>query len=356
MVQNWNFGIQYELPWQTRIEANFIGNHGSHLNNHYYLYSLNQVPPKYLSLGDTLLDDIKLHPEIPKPYPSFTGTVSRALRPFPQYEAVTSHRSNNDWSNYNSLQVTLSKRTSRGLSFLASYTFSKALASSDSAAGGYLYATQDFYNRKADYSVTDYNCPQDLKLTWIYDLPFGSKGKWMRSGVGGYTLGGWTLSAIQRYRSGAPISLGQGGFEPTALFNPGWRPDIVLPRELWVLPGGTPINPDPFAGASYLNPDAFAPVPTSPKNVPTHFGNSPRFLSNLRGFAIYGEDLSLVKRTYLPFREGMNFELRLDISNLFNRIRICDPSTDINDPVSFGKVFGKCGNPRLIQWGARFTF
>ena len=76
----------------------------------------------------------------------------------------------------------------------------------------------------------------------------------------------------------------------------------------------------------------------------------------MRGFAVYGEDLSLVKRTYLPFSEGMNFELRLDIANLFNRIGICDPSTDVNNPVSFGRVFGKCGAPRTVQWGARFTF
>jgi hypothetical protein len=357
MVQNWNFGIQYELPWQTRIEANYIGNHGAHLSNPYYLGYLNQVPSQYLSLGNTLLDDISLHPEIPKPYPSFTGTVAQALRPYPQYQGVNSYRSNVDWSNYNSFQLTLTKRTTHGLSFLISYTFSKALTTSDSAgAGVYYYHAQDFYNRKADYSVAQWNYPQDLKVTWIYDLPFGPKGRWLRTGATSYALGGWRVAAIQRYLSGAPLSLGQSGFESTALFNPGLRPDVVLPPDQWILPSGKPNNPDPILGTPYLNPAAFAAVPVTSNNVPLHLGNSPRFFSNLRGFAGYGEDMSLVKRTALPFREGMNLELRLDITNLFNRINLCDPNTDVTNPSTFGRVVGKCGGPRTMQWGARFTF
>jgi hypothetical protein len=52
----------------------------------------------------------------------------------------------------------------------------------------------------------------------------------------------------------------------------------------------------------------------------------------------------------------MNFELRIDALNLFNRIGICNPSTDVNDPSSFGRVFFKCGAARQIQLGARVNF
>ena len=69
-VQNWNFGIQYELPWQMKVEANYVGNRGTRLNEPQYLWALNQVNPRYLSLGDMLLEDINDHPEISKPYPS----------------------------------------------------------------------------------------------------------------------------------------------------------------------------------------------------------------------------------------------------------------------------------------------
>ena len=64
MVQNWNFGIQYELPWQVKVEANYVGNRGARLNEPQYIFgALNQVIPQYLSLGDTLLDDANDHPE-----------------------------------------------------------------------------------------------------------------------------------------------------------------------------------------------------------------------------------------------------------------------------------------------------
>jgi hypothetical protein len=62
-VQNWNFGVQYELPWQTKLEANYIGNKGTRLSEPQYVNSLNQVDPKYLSLGVALLDPISAHPE-----------------------------------------------------------------------------------------------------------------------------------------------------------------------------------------------------------------------------------------------------------------------------------------------------
>src|SRR5262249_36186181 len=103
-VQNWNFGIQYELPWNTAFEANYIANKGTRLVNDFFKGYLNQLDPRYLSLGDALLDDISAHPEIPKPYPSFAGTVAQALRPYPQYYSVGDKRFNNGNSNYNSLQ------------------------------------------------------------------------------------------------------------------------------------------------------------------------------------------------------------------------------------------------------------
>ncbi len=64
--------------------------------------ALNQVDPRFLSLGDVLLEDISLHPEIPLPFPGYRGIVSQALRPFPQYRSVSAHRLNNGWSNYHS--------------------------------------------------------------------------------------------------------------------------------------------------------------------------------------------------------------------------------------------------------------
>ncbi|MGI8786054.1 MAG: TonB-dependent receptor domain-containing protein [Acidobacteriota bacterium] len=352
-VQNWNFGVQMELPWRTRLEANYIGNDAIRLKDN-YLYSLNQVNPKFLSLGDKLLDDIADHPEIKKPYPSFQGTVAQALRPFPQYQSVTTHRLNDGYSSYNSLQMTFTRRT-ENLSFLAAYTFSKALSNADSAigyGGGY---GQDFYNRKGDYSVSSFNVPHDVKLTWIYQLPFGPGQRWAQGGLWGKVAGGWTFSAIQRYSSGGPLSIGGGSFDDQALFNPGLYADVKLPRDKQII-GEKPNNPDPNNGTPYLNPAAFGPPPLTGNGVPIRLGNAGRFLPNLRGFAQWDENLSVIKKTALGFREGAFFELRIDVANPMNRTGIVDPQTDASDPASFGRVYGKYGGRRTIQGGARFTF
>lgn len=352
-VQNWNFGVQVEIPWRTRLEANYIGNKAIRLKDD-YLYYLNQVDPKNLSLGDKLTEDIADHPEIKKPYPSFEGSVAQALRPFPQYNSVTTHRLNDGYSNYHSMQLTFTRRTNN-LSYLAAYTWSKALGTSDSAIGYGGGAIQDFYNRKNDYSVTGFHIPHDFKLTWIYEFPFGPQQRWLQGGFGGKVLGGWVVSAIQRYSSGNPLAIGAGGFDDQALFNPGLRADVLLPRDKQII-GEKPDNPDINNGSPYLNPQAFAPPPQTPNGVPIRLGNAPRYLPDLRGFAQWSENLSLIKKTDLAFREGALFELRIDVINPLNRTGIQDPSTDASDPSSFGRIYGKYGGRRAIQGGVRISF
>ncbi|MEW5976672.1 MAG: TonB-dependent receptor [Acidobacteriota bacterium] len=353
-VQNWNLGIQYELPCEARVEANYVGNKGTRLNESDYKYLLNQVDSAHLSLGDALVEDIADHPEIPLPYLGFQGSVAQALRPFPQYYDVSTHRLGEGWSAYHSVQVTVTKRSNHGLNFLAAYTFSKALANTDSAGPGiYSYAGQDFYRRTADYSVTSFHFPQDLKMSWTYELPFGVEGRWLKTGPLSKILSGWSASTIQRYRSGDPLGLYTEGFDTTALFNPQVRADVVLPRGQQVI--GKPNNPDVFKGRPYLNPAAFAAPPKTDRDVPVRLGNAPRFLSNLRGFAYLSEDFALIKRSALNSHGGAQFELRIDAVNFFNRIRLDNPDTTVGYE-GFGRVFGKSGNPRNIQVGIRLSF
>jgi hypothetical protein len=138
------------------------------------------------------------------------------------------------------------------------------------------------------------------------------------------------------------------------IFNRGYRPDVLLPRSQQTL--AKPKDVEFGVGAQYLNPEAFADLPSTPNGVPLHLGNAPRWQPDLRGFPQVGEDFSLIKQTRLKFTEGANFEIRMDAINLFNRVRIGDPDTSVSDPSSFGRIFGKTGGPRMIQLGLRISF
>src|SRR5439155_14148865 len=246
---------------------NYIGNKGTRLVNDFFKGYLNQLDPRYLALGDALQDDISAHPDIPKPYPSFSGSVAQALRPFPQYYTVGDKRLNNGSSNYNSLQIQVTKRSSVGLSFLAAYTFSKSLATTDTTINNYYVYAQNFYNLKGEKSVTTFHHPQHLKLTWIYDLPFGQGRRWAKSGPASYVIGGWTVSAIQNYQSGDPLWVHASAYDYNSyLFNPaGWRADVLLPADQQKVAwnGGV----DSADGTRYLNRDAVAQPPGTPNGV-----------------------------------------------------------------------------------------
>ena len=110
---------------------------------------------------------------------------------------------------------------------------------------------------------------------------------------------------------------------------------------------------DSVSGSQYLNPAAFGTPEKTVHLVPKRLGNAPRYLPTTRGFALLQEDLSLIKRTDLGFREGANFEIRFDFVNLFNRTQLNAPRTvDVTSP-NFGKIFYKGGTPRSIQAGIR---
>jgi hypothetical protein len=302
-----------------------------------------------------LLDQIELHPEIPKPYPSFSGTVAQALRPFPQYQDIRTHRLNGGWSNYHALQLTATKRSSFGVSFLASFTFSKTLATNDTAGPLAYEDGQNFYDPEADYGVSKYHVPHFLKLAWIYDLPFGSQGRWATSGWQSALLGGWSFSAIHQYRSGMRIAMPGVGdvYSMDALFNSNIRPDVLLgPDQQKVSFSG---DVDSENGTQYLNPEAFGLPPKTDRGTALRFGTAPRVLPQTRAPWNAYEDFSLIKRTTLGFREGATIEIRFDFINLLNRTNFPQPNNWVISP-RFGKFYNKSGPPRTFQVGLRVNW
>jgi hypothetical protein len=350
-VQHWNFGVQRELPRQTTVEVNYVGTKGTRLpGGTYHLAALfNMTPSRYLALGDALYDNINDHPEIAKPYPSFEGTVNQALRPFPQYQGISLTGFNVGSSIYHAMQVQFRKRPVKGgLGFIMAYTFSKTLTDNDDALGGYYYNNQDFYNRKTERSVASFSHPHDLKLTWIWDLPVGKGRRFLnQGGIVDKVLGGWTLTAIQRYRSGNPLPSYDYNFDPGVIFTEVIRPDRVSGVTNYQKSSGY----DLAHGTTWINPGAFSDPPHTVGGIPLRPGDAPRFLD------IYGpwqpSETAAIHKHFV-ITERLSFEFRAEMDNAFNRTQRRDPVMDFSSP-DFGRIISVSGT-RIVQFSGRIRF
>jgi hypothetical protein len=140
----------------------------------------------------------------PAPYPGFplTATVAQSLRPFPQFAdglAVRWAPLGNNW--YDSLQVTLSKRYSRGLELTAAYTWQKELVLGSGGNPGLPGAgTNNVFNRDAQKSLASTSQPHIFVTGFTYLTPRRGPNKFVRN-----VLGDWTIGATLRYASGQLI-------------------------------------------------------------------------------------------------------------------------------------------------------
>jgi hypothetical protein len=338
--QNYQFSVQRALSSRMSIEAAYVGVKGTRLGNG--LISLNQVDPKYLSLGSLLTQSVTSTAAqaagIKVPYAGFTGSVAQALRPYPQFLNIVNNSNPNGNSTYNALQVKATKRMSHGLTVLGAYTWSKSLTDGNIAAGGGP-SGQDYYNRALEKALSTNDVPQVLVLAYTYELPFG-KGKALfnNDGVAAKILGGWQLSGIQQYLTGKPVQLTANNSLP--IFNGALRPTVI---------SGIPMtvdHPDPL-GSPWFNKAAFA-VPAN-----YQFGNAARSYNELRAPNSYNESFGLMRR--IQIRENISLSLRGEFFNAMNRVVFGAPVANIS-AANFGRVTSQANSPRQGQVSVRVEF
>jgi len=380
-VQNWTLDVQRQLPFQTLVDVAYVGAHGDHLQA--FLHDPNQGLPANMSRGACLGVDITQQSTssnctgqtpVAAPYAGFTGTVSQALRPFPQYGTVTVDSATMDDPfgdyTYHALQAQVTKRTSAGLTVLASYTWSKNITNADSEypseagwEGNSNAGALNTYNLKVEKALSQFDIPQRVVLAWTYDLPFG-KGKHFvnQGGAVNVLAGGWKIAAVQKYQSGTPLSVSSSGWtsgifagNQGATGNGNARPNIVP----GVNPNGVGSNSKFVYGTSLrFNPAAFTPAPSFT------FGNAPKAFGNLRELFNTSEDFNVTKAIPM-FTERVHTDFRVEFFDVFNRHRFsgfntsitCTPSATENCEASGeGQASGLAYGPRNIQGSLRIKF
>lgn len=344
-ISNWSLDVQRELPKGFLLDIAYVGNSAHHLGAN--LLNVNQVDPKYLSLGNALNAPLSSAAGqasgVPLPYAGFTGTVAQALRPYPQYQAINQYMQTSGKSHYSALQVKLQRQFHNGLSVLTSYTFAKLMTNAETQDGWFDSGSQNSFNLRQEFTASSSLPPQVLNVTYVYELPVG-KGKQFvnNSRVADMIIGGWAVSGIQRYQSGVPLSVTLPNTLP--LFNGNLYPNLVPGQRVR---GSWSGRFDPSKDV-YLNAAAFSTP------APFTFGNASRDLPE-RGFPYFSEDLSLQKR--FPIKEASAFKIGVDFFNAFNRVTFSNPNTfGPNTNPSFGHVNSQATSPRSIQIRAEITY
>ena len=208
---------------------------------------------------------------------------------------------------------------------------------------------QNPYNQNADYGNTDSIPRHILAENYLYEIPFGKDRKYKtRNTILNGVAGGWSLSGITTYRTGAPFSL--GFTMPSTIV--GWwggRPDTVAGADLYA---GQQSGHDLVKGVQWFSPDAFAPP------QPWKYGNSARNM--LFGPGSYNWDIGVQKAFQLTEKHRLQF--RCDFLNTLNHFNLGNPNATIADTrdgglanPNAGKILGGSGN-RIIQLGLKYIF
>jgi hypothetical protein len=324
-VQNWFFSIQREILPNTVLDLAYVGNQSDNL---VLFADYNQARPQN---------------------PGENASLA-ARRPIQGFAGITI-TSPTGWANYHALQAKLERRFTGGLSFLNSFTWSKAIDNVGQAledqGQGNRSSPQNFYDLDAEKGPSGYDQRLNNTTAVVWALPFGRGQRWGSSmpAVVDAFLGGWQINAINTLTSGEPLNV---GWQPPAAaqvsdIGPDWRGAISYRPNLI---GRAVFPASERAGTvRYLDPRAFAA--TTP-NQP--FGNLGR--NAIYGPMFWQTDAGIHKN--FAITERTNLQFRSEFFNVFNRTNFRPPVVNWSSP-NFG-LFTNTYAPRQIQFALKLSF
>jgi hypothetical protein len=245
-------------------------------------------------------------------------------------------------SYYNSLQTKLTWRFGGGSAIGAVYTFSRAINWDDNeevsqtfgVQGGFLFWPYPAY-RNRNKALATFDRTHNFSIYGVYELPFGARKQWVKSGIVGATAGGWQLNWLLSKLSGNPLTILGGGAQVNAPGNL-QTADQIAPLRIM---GG--VGPAPVTGAStscppadmschYFDPSAFAAVPAGQ----IRFGTSGR--NNVRGPGLFNLDASIFRDFRIS--ERVKLQIRAEMFGATNTPHYGNPGVDVTNAATFGVI------------------
>ncbi len=317
-VQVWNVNLQRTLPWEIVVNIGYNGTKGSRLD---------------------VVD-------APGRYPETVGGVLSTTQPVaaanPAVIVPYDYENSTAFSNYNGLAVSARKRLSGGISLGATYTYSHAIDDASSVGGnggttcGGTCLAQNWQNLRAEESNSSFDVRQNLRGSFVYELPFGPQTHLLTADWLGHVLANTNFSGSYQFASGNPMT---PHYESTSLgvttgTTNSLRPDRVP---------GVPLTAGGGSLRNWFNKAAFAP----PAGL---YGTASRL--SIPGPGTVSVDMSVSKS--IRFGDFKNLEMRATANNVFNTVQYSGVDSTLGS-ASYGQVTST-GEMRNFTFVGRYRF
>ncbi len=308
-MQTWNLTVQQQVTDNLMVEVAYVGNVGRNLA---YNREQNQA-----LFG-----------------PGASARNTDARRIFQGFGSIGELNTGAN-SSYNSLQLQVQRRFSRGLTFQAAYTYGRAI---DEVLTSSAFATvtqnglQNPNDRGAERGRGDFDLQQRFVTSFLYEIP------WPASGPTKAVLGGWELGSIITLEEGRPFHVDAGRDRSLTAVRHDRAQIVGNPH----LPSNRSRGEKIF---EWFNADAFELAAVGA------FGNSGRNI--LQGPGVINWDISLRKR--IPLIEGHVVDFRVDFFNLPNHPNFGLPRRGSVTDRRLGRITG-AGAGRIGQFSLKYSF
>jgi hypothetical protein len=346
ITQQWGLNLQTQFLSDFLWEVGYVGARGTKLIRTRELNQASSASATNPIRGVTTNTVANVRDRVPyQGFPAFNG-----IR---QVES-----GGGSW--YHGLETSLTKRFSKGLQFLASYTFARAFDSDGFAvetlaAGG--TNNGDMNDWRQRYGPSNFNRDHRFVLSGIYELPTPGG---FKNGLAGRLLSGWSLTGVVTIQSGRHLTL--TGTNASNVF--GITADRLqlaagCTYDQLTTKGSVTSRLNNYFNAACIarsaptaaNPNGIATWPIiGNDNIGTTFGNSG--VGIVTGPAQNNVDLALRKVTRIT--EAKNVEFRAEFFNAFNTPQFANPNTTFGN--SYGLITATSVNPRVVQLALKLAF
>ncbi|MFB3903517.1 MAG: carboxypeptidase regulatory-like domain-containing protein [Acidobacteriota bacterium] len=328
-IHQFQLTVQRQLPWSSMAEIAYVG---VRYNSLFRDYNLNEVPDAFRTEDNTTTNPFYgILPASTSRGASAKITANQLKVRFPQFTSVTEQNVNGPWGRYHSMQTRWEKRLSDGVQVVANYTFSKNME----------FDPQSLVNDRFYKTVTASDRTHLARIFATADLPLGKNKRigatwprWLD-----HVVGGWSLTWIFKYATGAPLGLIGPIGRPIPIGNPSTDRDVHDCL-------GTPATGLPATPCLDINK---VQALTGKYDITPE----PERYDWLRAPNRISHDAVFFKTFHLYDR--LAFDLRAEVINVPNSPLWGDPGTNISNPKTFGQITSG-ENPRTVRFTGRLSF